>query len=115
MTVGNFGQITPLQMGIFMLCGYRLTRERGMTEMLKSEKSLDAVETLIEGRRILRKVTGQDFCYSLSKWHDFLRTDEKTVKSYTRQITWRGVERAVLAELQNPDRERLEALAEQQA
>jgi len=114
MTLRSFGQIVPIQVGMLMLSGYGRTPEDGVRDLVKMADDPEILAALVEGRRILKKVTDQDFGYSLRAWHDFLLSDEKEAKSYTRQTSWRGVERVVLAELQNPDRARLEELAEQQ-
>jgi len=113
MTIANFGMIVPLQMGMLMLAGYKLTRENGMTEMLRCNEASGAIIAMQEGRRILEKITEHDFGYSLGDWHNFLINDKKHSEHYMRSSTWIGVERAVKAELRNPDRARLEALADQ--
>lgn len=113
MTVANFGQIVPSQMGMLMLSGYRLTRENGRTEMLRCDEAAKVVTAMKEGRQILEKITKHDFGYSLDGWHNFLINDAKNSHGYMRSSTWGGVERAVKAEIENPDRASLEALANQ--
>lgn len=113
MTIANFGKITPLQMGVLMLSGYHLTRERGRTEMLQSINPEDTLEAMTEGRLLLQNMTGQGFGASLTEWHAFLQSSEDYRDEYMQHSTWPGVERAVATELQNPDRARLEALAKQ--
>ncbi|MBL3576401.1 hypothetical protein JMK10_00025 [Rhodovulum sulfidophilum] len=113
MTIANFGMIFPLQMGMLMLSGYRLTRENGATEMLRCDEDSGALLAMHEGRRILENVTEHDFGYSLRDWYSFIINEKKHSGHYIRASTWVGVERAVKAELRNPGRGRLEALADQ--
>lgn len=112
MTIRNFGYITPLQMAILMMCGLRLTRERGTSELLYSPEETLTIAAMNEGRLILRKITGEDFGFSLSAWHDFLSTDETFKKQYLWPRTWESVSRAVMKSIKDPDRLRMEELAQ---
>lgn len=113
MTLRSFGQITPLQGGMLFLAGYGSSEEYGVRDLVRQIESDKIIACMKEGRRILKKVTKHDFGYSLDDWHNFLINDEKSSQSYMRSSTWKGVERTVIVELRNPERARLEALADQ--
>ncbi|MCF4118880.1 hypothetical protein JMK10_19300 [Rhodovulum sulfidophilum] len=113
MTLRSFGQIMPLQGGMLFLAGYGSPEEDGVRDLVRQIDDEKIIENMKEGRRILQKVTAHDFGYSLHDWHNFLINDKKHSGHYMRASTWVGVERAVKAELRNPDRARLEALADQ--
>ncbi|MFQ6550644.1 hypothetical protein AADZ90_022100 [Aestuariibius sp. 2305UL40-4] len=97
---------------MLFLSGFGSSQEDGVRDLVKMQEEARIIECMAQGRKMLKKVTGQDFGYSLAKWHDFLINDKKASKSYMRPSTWRGVENAIMIELRNPDRERLESLAE---
>lgn len=113
MTVGGFGQIMPLQGDMLFLAGYGPSNELGNRSLVLQKGDDEIVAAITRGASNLRKITGKDFGVSLSAWHDFLKSNEPFRTEYMRSSTWEGVERAVKAELQNPERGRLEALADQ--
>jgi hypothetical protein len=112
MTQKSFGQIVPLQGGMLFLAGYGPSGAEGIRDLEKKHDDPEIIAWMQEGRKTLRKLTGQDHGFSLMRWHDFLMNDAKESASYMRPRTWPAVERAISAELGNADRGRLEALAE---
>lgn len=113
MTVRSFGQITPLQGDMLFLAGYGPSKELGVRDLVRQEGDLEIIEAIRRGAATLRKITNHDFGVSLAAWHAFLQNDSHHREEYMRPSTWGGIERAVKAEIQNPERARLEALADQ--
>lgn len=112
MTMKSFGKVAPLQMWVLMLAGYGITRMQGASDMVLPKDDDLIIKNIIEGKNNLIKYTDQDFGVSLKLWHEYLLSDEKYRSKYTYSHSWKGMSKAILAEINNPDRSRLEALAE---
>ncbi len=113
MTMKSFGRIVPLQGDMLCLAGYGNIAGDGFRDIAYGDTEAAIVKNIREGSKILCKFTGKNFSFSLSDWHEYLLSDEKLKKSYTHPYGWNGVKKAILAEIANPDRARLEALAEE--
>lgn len=112
MTIRSFGQITPLQGHMLTLAGHGPSGEDGVRDLARVELDTQVIEQIRSGAKALERTTGEDFGYSLRKWHAFLVDDPALKKQYMRSLTWRSVSKAILREIDNPDRSRLEDLAQ---
>ncbi len=113
MTMKSFGRIIPLQGFMLGLAGYGPSKQDGVRDLVQGQNDDEKINAIFENRSRLVKLTGVDFGFSLKEWHDHLLSVERLKRSYTHPYGWKGVEKAILAEIANPDRERLEALAEE--
>lgn len=109
MSVPRFGRVTPLQGDVLNLGGIAC----GVPEDLMQDS--DRVTAMQEARDSLRKETGEDFGFDLSKWHEFLVTSPKFSEEYTFHFAWKSVCKAVEERISDPERLRLAALASQTA
>ncbi len=115
MTTQSFGRIMPTQLSMLMLAGYNLTRAGGAQDIVRAEDDKTYLENMLSGQSLLIKCTQNDCGYSLKCWREYLKNHNEFSKDYTYGNAAPRVEKAILAEIANPDRERLEALAEEMA
>jgi len=115
MTMRSFGRIVPLQGFMLGLAGYGPSKQDGVRDLVQSQNDAEKISAILENHSRLVKLIGADLGFSLKEWHRHLLSDEKLMRSYTHPYGWENVEKAILAEISNPDRERLEALAEEMA
>jgi len=112
MTTRAFGQVVPLQIFMLMLAGYGPSEDLGFRDIEKKVGYDDQVTAMIEGLKQLQDETGRNLGFSLSGWHEFLMKDQVLSEQYMHPYAWKGVRQAILAEINNSDREALEAEAE---
>ncbi len=70
-------RLTPAQIAIRLICG------RSLRPRIK-EQSLR--ERIVDGHRLLVKITGKDFDYDLQEWHDHLKESRQGGYTYGRNI-----------------------------
>jgi len=105
MTVRPFGRIVPSQGALLNLVGYlSVGREMHQAKDIESRKM-----TMREGLDRLRKMTKQDFGYDPRMWRTFL-IESGNEYGYTHPYAFKGVDKAVLAALD--DSEVISTLAE---
>ena len=106
MTVPNYGRTTPLQSDMLALGGVLC----GVPENQWSDE--DRLQAMQHARESLRADTGEDFGYDISAWHQFLLQSENHKDEYMFHYAWRAVEPKVMELINDPDRQRLLAIAE---
>ena len=111
MTVSNFGQIMPLQGHMLFMAGYGPSKSEGSRGLEMPDDLNGRVENILVGRTRLIATTGHDFDVSLSDWHNALLGDPNFAAKYRFARAWRAVEKAILEQINNPDRKQVEALA----
>ena len=113
MTMMSFGNIVPLQGFMLGLAGYGPSKQDGIRDLILGQNDSEKIEAMFENHSRLVKLVDANFGFSLKRWHEYLLSDGKFRKSYTHPYGWVGAKKAILAEIANPDRARLEALAEE--
>jgi len=88
------------------LVGYRVSRAE-VTLQIPDDEWMTNIRN---GRDTLRDLTGEDFGYDLSAWHNFLAANKK--HGYTHPYARRKVDEAVLLGITAEKRNQLVALLE---
>jgi hypothetical protein len=86
MTVPGYGRVTPLQSDMLGLGGE-------ICRWYSKDPPSDEIrmKAMISSRKILRKITGEDFGYDLLAWHDYLLANQKHSEQYTFTYAWSSV------------------------
>jgi len=103
MTIPRFGRVTPVQMIMLGLVGYRISRE-DVTLAIPDDEQLHHI---VCARKNLVNITRADYEYELSDWHEFLVAH--CDYGYTHPYAFTGVKKAVLQA--NTDEKRAALLA----
>lgn len=101
MTIPLFGRVTPSQMDMLFLVGYRISGSDVTLEIPDEERT----EYIVQAREDLKQRTGRDFGYDLAAWHDFLASNKDY--GYTHPYAYSGVRRAVEEAMLDPERIRI--------
>lgn len=110
MTIPNWGRLTPSQGFMLMLAGHVLRRHYVAPGTVEPE--IERLESMKQGRLLLRSLTGQDFGYDLARWHELLAGNDEEW-GYKHPYAWRAVKRAIEKAMDDPDRLRLMRLVEE--
>jgi len=90
MTIPNFGRVTPIQMTMLQLIGYRLSR----ADIRLATPEAERLQYIVSARKHLLSILGVDFEYVLVDWHNYLIAHKET--GYTHPYAFSNVRRAVL-------------------
>ena len=81
-------RLTPAQLGVQLICG---------SDWMPGASRQSLSERIQEGRRMLCQLTGKDFRYDLTAWHDHLKESREGGYTWGRNIVLPRIMKAALA------------------
>lgn len=101
MTVPFFGRVTPSQMYMLFLVGYRISGSGVTLEIPDEERK----ERIAQAREDLKQMTGRDFGYDLTAWRDFLVSSKDY--GYAHPYAYKNVSKAIEEAISDSERIRV--------
>ncbi|MFT5091492.1 MAG: hypothetical protein ACI93T_000305 [Porticoccaceae bacterium] len=97
MTIPGCGRLTPIHAAMVNLAGHAFNAP--------DESQEEKRRAIAHGRWELQRLTGDDFGFDLSKWHEYLMQEDKL--GYCHSYGWSRVFPAVHQAIKDPERQQL--------
>ena len=97
MTVRPFGRVVPIQIAMLQLVGYTDSGFEMQPATGNARK-----RAMMAGAHALKRATNADHRYNAAAWREFL-IEAGDEYGYTHPYAYRGVDKAVLAALSDPE------------
>lgn len=108
----KFGRTTPSQMSMLLLAGIDYSISLVDMELLDEEK----MNMMTSGRKLLQKMTGEDFGFDLTNWRNFfINNDENDEYGYKHPYAFEDVDEAIRQAILDPHRRQIIAKREKRA